>query len=374
MDRRLTKNDCFSTLKRYSAWPLLLLIFLMGKPAYSQIEDAGQILQAGTEDAKILLKEYLRPFGGGFGADLNTGWFTSARPLKKFGFDLRASVSASFVPVSHQSFDVSTLPLNSVQLLSGPSQTPTLFGDDEGVSTLGSTEYNPSTQQEEEIYSFNMPEGSGYHIVPAPMAQFTFGLPGHTQVTFRYSPEVVIDSDYSFRLFGIGGMVGLNQLFWDNQLPVDLSVQAGIMNLSAEAKFEVLPPEGNHIENRFPDSHWEGQALDFDTNTFTTNIIAGKQFSILSLFGGVGYQYASTSITTKGPYPIVVPLNENDSESPNTTHEIQSVSVPIDISLDGENTLHALGGFQLKVGFISLSASYTAAKYSTVRAGLGIMF
>ncbi len=371
MDRKLPNTPYFIAVKKYLCGVILFLA--IGTPVYSQVQDSGQILRAGTEDAQVLLKEYLKPFGAGFGADMNSGWFTSARPLKSFGFDLRASVSASLVPVNHRSFDISKLDLNSVKLLNGPAKTPTVFGDDSETSTLGSTEFNSSTQQEEEVYSFNMPKGSGYHIVPAPMAQFTLGLPGHTQVTLRYSPEVVIERDYMIRLFGIGGMVGLNQLFFDDQLPIDLAVQAGIMDLTAHAQFNILPPRDPHIENRFQESHWEGQAIKLDTNTFTSNLVIGKKFSILTLFGAVGYQYASTTIITEGPYPIVVPLDEDDRTSENITHEIQSVAVPINITLDGANTIHALGGLQLKLGFISLTTSYSLSEYSTVRAGIGII-
>lgn len=374
MDRKLAKIALFNPFLKQSFCVFLFLCLYITNPANSQVVDSGQILRAGTEDAQILLEEYLKPFGGGFGADMNTGWFTSARPLKRFGFDLRVSASAAFVPVNDRSFDVSKLNLNSVKYLNGPLITPTVFGDDTETSTLGSTEFNSSTQQEDEIYSFNMPKGSGYHFVPAPMAQFTLGLLGHTQVTLRYSPEVVIEDDYMLRVFGIGGMVGLNQLLFNDRLPIDLSLQAGIMDLSANAKFNVLPPDDENIENQFPDTHWDGQAINFDTNTFTTNLIVGKKFKILSLFGGVGYQHASTTITTKGPYPIVVPIDNDDTESGTSTHEIQSVAVPINITLDGANKIHALGGLQLKLGFISISASYTASKYSTVRAGIGIMF
>jgi hypothetical protein len=366
-------NVCYRSLAGQFSCLFLLLILIINKPAYSQVGDSGQILRAGTEDANLLLSEYLKPFGGGFGADLNTGWFTSAHPLKKFGFDLRVSVSASFVPVQDRSFDVTQLNLNTVKLLDGPSRTPTVFGDETQTSTLGSTEFNSGSQQEDEIFSFNMPNGTGYHFVPAPMAQFTLGLPGHSQVTLRYSPELEIENDYRLRVFGIGGLVGLNQLLFDGQLPVDLSIQAGIMDLSANAQFNVLPPMDENIENRFPDSHWEGQAINFDTNTFTANLIIGKKLSILSLFGGVGYQYASTKINTEGPYPIVVPI-QDDSYSGNATHEIESAAVPINFTLEGTNDVHALGGLQLKLGFISISASYTVAEYSTLRAGVGIMF
>ncbi|MDZ7719571.1 MAG: DUF6588 family protein [Balneolaceae bacterium] len=204
------------------------------------------------------------------------------------------------------------------------------------------------------------------------MAQFSLGLPGAAQVTLRYSPEVVIDNDYTLRVFGIGGLVGLNQLFFDDQLPIDISLQAGIMDLSGYANLNVLPPDDEQMENQFPDSHWDGQAINLDTNTFTANVIIGKKLSFLSLFGGVGYQYASTNITSEGRYPFVVPVEDERSAS-STTHEVQSINVPVNITLDGANKMHGVAGLQLNLEILSISASYTVAEYSTVKAGIGIM-
>lgn len=373
MAKKLTKFVLASNFRMRFSCMCFLLFGVIIKPAYSQISNSGEILRAGSEDASVLIREYLKPFGSGFGADLNTGWFSSARPLQTFGFDLRVSVSASFVPAKDQLFDVTNLNLSTVELLGGPSETPTLFGDNTETSTLGSTHFNSSSQQEEELFSFDMPEGSGYHFVPAPMAQLTLGLPGHSQVILRYSPELTIDNDYRISVFGIGGMVGLNQLLFNSNLPVDLSLQAGIMDLNAHAPFNVRPETNENVENPYPDSHWDGQAISFDSNTFTANAIIGKKFSILSLFGGVGYQHATTTISINGPYPVIVPTE--DSNNPNSfNQEIQSINAPINFSLDGANKMHALGGLQLKVGFISISADYTLAKYSTFRASVGIVF
>lgn len=343
-----------------------LLILTLAQPANAQLFDSGEILRAGSEDANLLLQEYLKPFGGGFGADLNSGWITSANPLGKFGIDLRVSASASFVPEKHRLFDVTDLNLRTVRLLEGPAQTPTAFGSDETeTSILG------SVVDQEKIFSFEMPRGSGYNFIPAPMAQFSMGLPGYTQITLRYTPTVEIDNEYQFRVFGIGGMVGLNQLLFDNQLPVDLSLQAGLMDLNANATFEVRPEENPDVENSYPDSQWNGQGLDFNSKSFVTNVIVGKQFSVLSLFGGVGYQTSSTKIKTRGSFPVIVPKS-NPSES-GPSEEIQSVDEPLNFTLNGANKFHLLGGFQLKIAIISISAAYTIAEYPTLRAGVGIM-
>lgn len=343
-----------------------LLILVLVKPAKGQLLDSGEILRAGSEDANLLLQEYLKPFGGGFGADLNSGWIISAKPLAKYGFDLRISASASFVPEKHQLFDVTDLNLRTVRLLEGPAQTPTAFGNDETeTSILG------SVVDQAEIFSFKMPEGSGYHFVPAPMAQLSIGLPGHTQINIRYTPTVEIDNEYHFRVFGIGGMVGLNQLLFDNHLPIDLSLQAGLMDLNADAALDVRPEDNPDVENSYPDSQWDGQGLDFNAKSFVTNVIVGKQFSALTLFGGIGYQTASTKIKTRGSYPVIFPKSDPPDSGP--SEEIKSINNPLDFRLDGVNKLHALGGFQLKIAFISISAAYTIAEYPTLRAGVGII-
>lgn len=134
----------------------LLLYLIPVVPVKAQLFESGQILRAGAEDANLLLKGYLKSFGGGFGADLNSGWFTSAKPLEKFGFDLRATGSTiSFVPPKDRVFDVSQLGLKTVRVLDGPDKTPTAFGDDtDNTSRLGTTFFNSDTQQQEELFSF----------------------------------------------------------------------------------------------------------------------------------------------------------------------------------------------------------------------------
>lgn len=369
--KQIPKTQKYSFYQVIVFLPILFLLASVS-PVKAQLFDSGQILRAGSEDANILLQEYLKPFGGGFGANLNSGWFTTAKPLKEFGFDLRIMASASFVPSKDRFFDVTKLNLTTVKRLDGPEITPTALGNDNTqTTTLGATYFNSETNQQEDLFAFNMPQGSSYHFVPAPMAQFSLGLPGHTQVILRYTPAITIEDEYKINIFGIWGMVGLNPLLFNNTLPIDLSFQAGLMDLSANAQFDVRPKEEEDIEDPYPDSHWDGQGVDFSTKTFATNLLAGKQFSVLSLFAGAGYQYASTKIKTYGSYPVVVP---NDNSSSDTTQEIQSADAPINFTLDGANNVHILGGFQLKAGFISISAAYTVAKYPTVRAGVGIMF
>src|SRR5690625_5284556 len=56
--------------------------------AKAQLDLAGEILRAGTDDANLLFKEYIRPFAEGFGADLNTGWISRSRPNNVLQLDI----------------------------------------------------------------------------------------------------------------------------------------------------------------------------------------------------------------------------------------------------------------------------------------------
>ncbi|MEX2585466.1 MAG: DUF6588 family protein, partial [Balneolaceae bacterium] len=49
---------------------VLLLLLVQAPKTQAQIGDAGEILRAGAADSNLLMENYLKPFGAGFGADL----------------------------------------------------------------------------------------------------------------------------------------------------------------------------------------------------------------------------------------------------------------------------------------------------------------
>jgi len=368
---------------------VMVLMLLSGAPrAQAQIGDAGEILRAGAGDATLLMENYLKPFGAGFGANLNAGWVNMARPHQPFGFDLRVNAGLAFVPSSDRLFNVNNVAFQELQLLSGSAATPTISGDDFTDTRLGRnfTYEDPNTGQNvtEELYSFMMPEGIGFPYVPAPMVQLTVGAVMDTDVSFRYFPSTQIDDVGSIGMFGIGAKHGLNQwLPGGNTLPVDLSVQLGYTRLTMDASFEVLPDiDGEtHVPQGYESNaaRWRNQGMDFVASGFTGNVLVGKTFPVLSLFGGLGFQSSNVSITTPGSYPITVPNENYDpnaaSGSPNSKPKIvESIESPIDLSLDGENSVHALAGFRIRLSLLTISGSYTLAKYPVANVGVGFSF
>jgi hypothetical protein len=357
----------------------MLLAAAIPNTAQAQFGDAGEILKSGAEDANLLMSEYLKPFGSGFGADLNSGWINSGRPYKKFGFDLRVSAAVSLVPSGDRSFLVDELDFQNLQRVGGTSETQTAFGDDSPGAVMGVFGENPFSGFPEEITRFSMPEGSGYPYVPAPMVQLTVGAVKDTDVTLRYAPKISVD-DFSMDLFGFGVRHGINQwLPGGSALPVDISVQAGLTRLNSSFDLDVQPDEGNDVYNPFngTPSTWDGQSVELEAKGFTGNVIVGKNLPVISLYGGLGFQTSTVDLTSPGAYPITSfnpAFDPLDNTEQTRQRIIERIDDPLNISYDGANSVHAFVGFRLRLSILAISATYTQSKYPTLNAGVGLSF
>lgn len=357
------------TRSKRIVYTLSILILIAGPTIAQEIDDAGVIIRVGTDDASLLMREYLSPFAKGFGTGVNTGWFNSASNHEKFGFDITVNASTVFVPGSDQEFDVRELEFSRLQWdRTSTPITPTLSGDDEVSTSRLIIRENGVT-----IDDIIMPEGSGYNFVPVPMIQASLGLPVNTQVTLRYSPQIDIDTYGSIKLFGLGVKHGINQwLPGGNLLPFKLAVQAGFTNLDVDGVLEVEPEE-TADNNPYPPNEWDNQEIVTSTKAFTANAIISKDLSLITFFGGVGIESATMEITAKGQYPIEV-LNDDTPDPSDTTIESIAGEDIIDFTIDSENSIHALAGLRFKVLIFEIAGSYTFAQYSMAQASIGFSF
>ncbi len=85
----------FNGYKKITKYLIALIILGLSIPGtvQAQLGDIGSFLKAGTDDAELLMREYLKPFPTGFGTGLNAGFTESAAPKKTLGFSLKAFVS-----------------------------------------------------------------------------------------------------------------------------------------------------------------------------------------------------------------------------------------------------------------------------------------
>lgn len=370
---------------KYRLITFIVLLGFLGletTTSFAQVGDVGSILQAGREDANVLARSYLEPFGSGFGAALNTGWTNTAAPHKTLGFDLTVSTGLAIVPNSAKSFDVTELGLQKLRLEGSNPISQTINGDAKTGSLLAAY-VDPDGAgglSEQKVLEFNMPEGSGFGYVPAPMIKAGVGVFKDTEIMLRYTPEFEVGDFGSFSLFGVGAKHGINQwLPGGNLLPVDLSVMFGYTGMDVGAGLDVTAndviQDPNNTENPYNASQWEGQEISLSTEGWTINALVGKSLPIVSVYAGVGYEASTLNINTPGSYPTVVP-NQDYQTDPNNNEPfiVDSVDEPIDLSIEGDNGFRALAGFRFRFTIFHVSGSYTLSNYSSYNVGVGISF
>src|SRR5690606_20330184 len=172
--------------------------------AFSQ--SGVEAIALAAQDAGQLAKNYVNPFVKGFMYDLNSGWYTTAKTHNKFGFDLTINPSISFVPTSEEFFTFVSDDYQYLTLPNGETRVPTVMSTSEH-ETLVRVEI-PYEGGFQKVAEFNMPKGIANDLplnaVPIPMAQIGMGLFANTDVKVRLVPNITIEEDFSFSLFGLG--------------------------------------------------------------------------------------------------------------------------------------------------------------------------
>jgi hypothetical protein len=98
----------------------------------------------------------------------------------------------------------------------------------------------------------------------------------------------------------------------------------------------------------------------FEMNATTIQGLISKKFSILTLYGGLGYNIANSTLAMKGTYDI----NEDGDISPTEVD-------PIDMKFSASG-FRTTAGMRLKLAVITLHADYTIQKYKCLTVGFGI--
>ncbi|TNE70832.1 hypothetical protein EP331_11000 [bacterium] len=381
-------NNFYNNFKKLAAVAAISLVSL---PAYAQLGNIGELLQAGRDDANILAKAYVGPLAKGFGAALNSGWNMSASTHKFLGFDISIRVGIAQIPTADQTYDVNALGLSAFELKQGSSNIGPSFTSEKMSNrpTLQTTEKYPNNspvKPGEPLAEFTMPDGIGYAYSGAPMVQVGIGLIMSTDVTVRYLPKYDFDDFGSVELIGASVKHNLNQ--WipgGDLLPVNLALQAGFTNLSTTANLSIKPSDvgfdATDTKNTFPESNWENQSVEFASSGYTINALVGKNLNLL-IFGigayvGIGIESAETTLKTPGNYPVIVP-NENFNPITGTGDDrtkpkmIDSQATPLNITFDSANSMRYTAGVKVNFFLINIMAEYVHANYPMVNAGVAI--
>jgi hypothetical protein len=233
---------------------------------------------------------YLQPLADVLGAALGSGWARSADIQS--GFHLRLSVIAAGAPIS--------------------GDAPTIFGSTETVAVpgVGGT-------------SYRFAGGIDADLAGTLIPQVTIGTVAGTEAMVRWFSVDLGDDFGSVSQLGLGARHDVDRYFGES-LPVELA--AGVYWQS----FEI------------------GSVVD--ATTFTGMVHTSWSTSVLTLFGGLGYETSSVDVSY--------------------TPEGQTTG--IDVALDGANSVRATAGLGLHLWLFGIFADYTVASQSAFTLGVEV--
>ncbi|MFC2116669.1 DUF6588 family protein [Bacteroidota bacterium] len=369
-----------TTFKRFtlSAAFTVLAITL----SFGQIGDFGNILTGGAADAELMMTEYLRPVANALGANLNGGWYNTAKVHGTLGFHLNFNLSTSIIPDAAKTYDLGTLGLSTAAAYSDP-MAPTFFGEKGSGPNIAYTEeleFPPGsgTMRTIPLVDYDHPGGVGIGFLPSPMINAGVGLPKGFEIMGRYMPTMKFKG-LSTGLWGIGIKHDIGQWIpFVKRIPVlHFSLQYGYTNLKVNAKLKSVTPLLIGADDLTTTKSWDDQNFDLNTQGHTANLLIGANLPVVCFYGGLGISTTKSNLKLNGDFPVPTVNPASPLSGPVVT-DASAVSDPLDIEIENKDggvlkpRLNA--GIRFKFAVITLEFDYIYANYSVVTTGLGISF
>ncbi len=349
--------------------------------SFGQLEDIGLMLTGGVDDAEQMLTEYLRPMANALGANINGGWYNTAKVHKFGGFDVTFTASVAFAPDAHKTYDLSTLTLAA------------LYDDNIANTIAGAKNTGPELSYQQDILGnpvtyleYDHPAGTGVNFIPSPMINASVGLPKGFEIIGRYMPTIKIgNTDAKVGIWGVGFKHDIKQ--WIpvlSKMPVlQLAVMYGYTNVKLNMELTSITPELIEATDATESVSFDDQNFDVVTQGHTANALVSANLPVVCFYGGVGVSITQTNLKMNGYYPV--PYIVTDPNDPNfdptftpVVTDQSALKDPIDIEIknqDGGTTKPRLNaGVRFKFTVVTLHFDYTWANYSVATAGLGISF
>jgi hypothetical protein len=310
-------------------------------------EDLTEFLNAGNADAGKLTNAYLEPIFEGLSYGFNGGWITTAKPHKKLGFDIGVTLTGVFIPESKNYFTPDNLGLTTTVLISpAGGQAPTIVGPKDETTYQVTPPSGPS-------FEFDGPEGLDFEGtfkisgVLTPMVQLGIGTVKSTDLKIRFMPKVT-GGGTEVWLWGAGVLHDFKQWIPGLKMaPIDLSVLVAYNQIKGST--DMSGTFGNGGDD-------SPQVLDFGISAWLFQAQVSKKLSVLTVYGGVGYNLVGTDTQMKGSYEVY--SNAEPFKDP--------------ISLSYKNEGFRLNvGLRILLGVFYIYGDYTLQEYNTVTTGLG---
>lgn len=340
---------------------LVIFCFFLFSLDSVKAQNIGNLLLA-SDDASLLSQKYLNPAIDGMLSGINSGWYTTAKTHKKFGFDLIIGMSASFTPDKDQTFDFKQSQYNYTSLEGGNSQLPTVLSEIENETTFQVS--IPTAGGNFKVGTFTMPGGvvseMPVNATPVPHLQVGLGLHFKTDIKFRYVPTINYDSKVNGSLIGIGLQHDITQYLGHlSKLPFSVSILGAYSKANVDYNID-----NNNLSSGI--SSTNGDAI-FTLNTFTVQALGSLDFKIFTFYTGVGYNSATANFNLKGDYSLLYDVEDSNGNSLTTVTE--NISNPINLDFNS-NGMRVTFGTRLNLSIFKIFADYTVQEYNTASAGI----
>jgi hypothetical protein len=314
------------------------------KSADEVIQD---LLTAGRSDANKILKAYISPFAEGLGFAQLEGWYHTAKPLKKWAWNVQVITTAAIIPEDKKSFKISSLGLQNVELAPGSS--------DENPTVFGSNATNPNKLIIKGIVNpqpIALFSGTGVtDALPYAALQLSLGIFKNTELTMRGTPvRINFGTNGYLQPFGVGFKHDIKQ--WIPSIALSnfsLSVVGSYSILNIYTKLDI-----SNLQNNPKD-----QTIDFKSKTWSAGIVTSKRFSLLTLFASIRYDNVQTATDLLGTYKIGNGAQEAIIENPYRENF-------------SYNRFVINGGAKIKLGKFFAFLTATGGKYPGASLGFGL--
>jgi len=341
------------------------LVLLISMLSLINVSAQFENLFTSNGDANKYLSHYTAPVFNGFLYATGSSWFTSAKPLKKFHFQLNIAAAGALVPDAETKFTFDPNEYDYMDVQSGSNILPTVLGGDTNsvlsidVPAGGNTHHVVQLDALSGVdlkTDFNIP----VNVVPAPNIQLSLGLPLHSMVSLRYLPQINSEGA-SIQLLGLGLMHSISQYFPAKKDEKGKKKKRRF-NLAVGAAFNSLSME--YIPKNVTDYKFEA-----GLNTFTLEGIASLDYKFISLYGGIGYTGGNGNLDMKGSFDITYDVRDNNGVLLGTQTTTITDPLKLRYNIGGMKTKF---GVQLNLYFFKIFADYTLQKYPVLNTGIAI--
>ena len=343
---------------------IIFCTFLVGMNV-SNAQDLESVLLA-SDDASLLLQNYLSPSMKGLMNSMNGGWYSTAKTHKKLGFDVTFGLNTAFTPSKDKVFQFIADDYKFLSLANGETSIPTVLSKNETETEINVS--IPYDGDKLKVGAFKMPGGIAKELpvnaIPTPFVQVGLGLPFKTTVKLRYVPKTNFGSDVEANLIGVGLQHDLTQyLGLVGKLPFSVSLLGAYTTSTVDYNIQ-----NGDLSNQISVTNGGAQ---FKLNTWTVQALGSLDFQIVTLYGGLGFNRGTSTFDIKGDYNLTYQI-----ESPDGTRQgsiVESISDPISLKFKSRGTRATLGA-RLNLPFIKIFADYTLQEYNTATLGIAFSF